>query len=190
MGKGASKLPTEKMKEYLRESSFTENELRLWYKYFIRECPNGTMNSEQFLNIYKLFHPSGRPEQFASHVFRVFDRNKDGSVDFDDFLGSIHITAKGTFSFFYLLLEGWGLVSDYEILLGSFCAFCPTFRGKRAKKLRDLYCWHYWQLLVSVLNELKFVTLTFKFLAKMFFRTCHFELNVNRQIIRILSECY
>ena len=85
------------------------------------------MNSDQFLNIYKLFHPSGRPEQFASYVFRVFDRNKDGSVDFDDFLGSIHITAKGTFSFFLLLLEGWGLVSGYEIFLGSFLRMLPKF---------------------------------------------------------------
>ena len=95
MGKSASKLPTEKMKEYLRETTFTESELKLWYKYFMRECPNGSMDSDQFLSIYKLFHPSGRPDQFASHVFRVFDRNKDGVVDFDDFLGALHITAKG-----------------------------------------------------------------------------------------------
>ena len=46
--------------------------------------------------MYKLFFPSGNAEQFCDHVFRTFDTDKNGFIDFKEFLLAIDVTSAGT----------------------------------------------------------------------------------------------
>ena len=46
--------------------------------------------------MYKLFFPSGNAEQFCDHVFRTFDTDKNGFIDFREFLLAIDVTSAGT----------------------------------------------------------------------------------------------
>ena len=46
--------------------------------------------------MYKLFFPSGNAEQFCDHVFRTFDTDKNGYIDFREFLLAIDVTSAGT----------------------------------------------------------------------------------------------
>merc|ERR1712226_684422 len=94
MGKSASKLSPEKLEEYLQKTAFSESEVRMWHKYFMNDYPEGKMTQDQFVDVYRLFHPDGKPEQFAMHVFRVFDRGNKGHLTFDDFLLSLNVTAR------------------------------------------------------------------------------------------------
>merc|ERR1712226_648884 len=96
MGKSASKLSPEKLEEYLQKTAFSESEVRMWHKYFMNDYPEGKMTQDQFVDVYRLFHPDGKPEQFAMHVFRVFDCGNKGHLTFDDFLLSLNVTARGT----------------------------------------------------------------------------------------------
>lgn len=52
-------------------TSVDKKELQSWYKGFIKDCPAGRLNKQEFIKIYKQFFPFGDPSQFADYVFNV-----------------------------------------------------------------------------------------------------------------------
>lgn len=54
------------------------------------------MTKEQFIKVYKDFFPSGSAEGFCEHVFRTFDTDNSGFIDFKEFLLAINVTSSGT----------------------------------------------------------------------------------------------
>ena len=56
----------------------------LIFNYFFlqQDCPNGRLTPDKFVDMYKMFFPSGNAEEFCDHVFRTFDMDKNGYIDF------------------------------------------------------------------------------------------------------------
>jgi len=63
--------------------------------YAQRDCPNGQLTRDKFLEVYSSFFPQGNADKFCEHVFRTFDSDNSGKIDFKEFLQAINITSSG-----------------------------------------------------------------------------------------------
>jgi Ca2+-binding EF-hand superfamily protein len=78
---------TEQDLDLLSETSKKpKEEVLFWYEHFLKECPTGKMNREQFVKYYKMFRKNENVEAIAKHCFAAFDSDKNGFVDFGEFM--------------------------------------------------------------------------------------------------------
>lgn len=125
-------------KEILEElklnTKFTETEIVQWYENFKRQCPTGRISKDEFQAIYSKFFPDSDAQTYAQHVFRSFDTNDDGTLDFKEYIIALHMTSTGkttrklewAFSLFDVDKNGYITKSEVkEICTVSFATLHP-----------------------------------------------------------------
>ncbi|MGH0164097.1 UNVERIFIED_CONTAM: hypothetical protein FKN15_046619 [Acipenser sinensis] len=146
MGKSNSKLKPEVVEELTRKT-YCEYHRFVWgwrepgvstdWVYWAAEdCPSGQLDAPGFQKIYKQFFPFGDPTKFAKFVFNVFDENKDGRIEFCEFIQALSVTSRGTLDE-KLRCKSYLWGGDGRI---EFCEFIQalsvTSRGTLDEKLR------------------------------------------------------
>ena len=59
------------------------------------DCPDGRLTPKAFMHIYSKCFPTGNANEFCDHVFRTFDTDHNGYIDFKEFLLAIDVTSGG-----------------------------------------------------------------------------------------------
>jgi len=49
-------------------------------------CPDGKLNRTQFVDLYKRMFPGGKSAAFYQHLFRVYDADHSGKLEFPEFI--------------------------------------------------------------------------------------------------------
>ncbi|KAL6090784.1 hypothetical protein STEG23_013210 [Scotinomys teguina] len=115
-------LSKEILEELQLNTKFTEEELSAWYQSFLKECPSGRITRKEFESIYSKFFPDSDPKAYAQHVFRSFDANNDGTLDFKEYVIALHMTTAGKpmqkleWAFSLYDVDGNGAISKNEVL--------------------------------------------------------------------------
>jgi len=83
--------------QYLKfHTTFNEDEIRQWFKVFMKDCPKGYLEPSTFKEKYQLSTSGGNTDQFCEHIFRTFDTDRNGYIDFKEFVMAINITHSGS----------------------------------------------------------------------------------------------
>jgi len=98
MGGSSSKgkLSKEDVEFLKKHTTYDEMTIREWHRGFKQDCPDGRLTPVKFTEMYKTFFPNGNAEEFCKHVFRLFDADQNGYIDFKEFLLAINVTSCGS----------------------------------------------------------------------------------------------
>merc|ERR1712002_996701 len=121
---------TEQQAEQLAQSSGLDVvQVREQFDAFVLEHPNGKMKKKDFREMMAKALPKKDAGKMEKHVFRIYDTNNDGYIDFVEFM-----------VVFYIMSEG----SPQEVLEKIFRVFDANSDGTITKKeltrlIKDMY---------------------------------------------------
>merc|ERR1719348_1676055 len=74
----------------------TEDQVKEAFAAFVTEHPNGRMKPKDFREMMTKAMPKKDASKMEKHVFRIYDANNDGYIDFIEFMVIFHIMSDGT----------------------------------------------------------------------------------------------
>lgn len=80
----------------LSHTNFKEAEILNWFKGFRKECPGGHLTRSHLASLFRKAFSEDNGDVFANHIFRIFDKDGNGFLDFKEFLMAINVTTCNT----------------------------------------------------------------------------------------------
>ncbi|XP_071502401.1 hippocalcin-like protein 1 [Diadema antillarum] len=92
-----SKLSPQEVTDLHYQTNFSKEEINEWYSMFLQESPKGQMCKEEFGQLYTRVFPEGTTGSFTNNVFRTFDKDSNGFIDFNEFIIGMGILSRGSY---------------------------------------------------------------------------------------------
>ena len=80
----------------VEKTNATHEDVQEQHKNFIQQYPDGKIDSKGFRVMMNKCFPDQDIERLANHIFRMYDRNEDGKIDFREFMIVLTVTSSGT----------------------------------------------------------------------------------------------
>ena len=147
MGQGQSQLKKEELEKLHQSTHFDQKELKAMYKQFKKETPQGVINKDEFKEVMKQM---GVVDNFLQDlIFNVFDNNKDGTINFQEFVTALSVMTRGDpnekleFAFAMYDLDRNGYIDKQEMqqIMEAFYKLVGplvTFSGKKYESPQQL----------------------------------------------------
>ncbi|XP_072327324.1 guanylyl cyclase-activating protein 1-like [Scyliorhinus torazame] len=97
-------------------------ELHHWYKKFMTECPSGQLTLHEFKQFFGLKGLNQEANAYIEQMFKTFDMNKDGYIDFMEYVAALSLVLRGKMEqklrwYFKLYdVDGNGCIDRHELL--------------------------------------------------------------------------
>ncbi|XP_072418878.1 guanylyl cyclase-activating protein 1 isoform X1 [Chiloscyllium punctatum] len=97
-------------------------ELHHWYKKFMVECPSGQLTLHEFKQFFGLKGLNQEANAYIEQMFKTFDMNKDGYIDFMEYVAALSLVLRGKMEqklrwYFKLYdVDGNGCIDRHELL--------------------------------------------------------------------------
>ena len=122
-------LTDQDLTDFIESNGLDEVQVREEYNNFMKDHPSGTMERADFNEIVKNAYPAVDTGKMEKCVFRMYDANHDGVIDFIEFMAISNIMSAGT---------------PEEVLGKIFKVFDANHDGKISKKemgkmVKDMY---------------------------------------------------
>merc|ERR1712000_29026 len=140
-------LRKEELDKLNEQTHFDQKELSAMYKQFRKETPQGVISKTEFKEVMKQM---GVVDNFLQDlIFNVFDTNKDGTINFQEFVAALSVMTRGTpdekleFAFHMFDVRGAGVITKEDVtkVLDSFYKLVGplvTFSGKKYESHEQL----------------------------------------------------
>merc|ERR1712168_599655 len=66
------------------------------YQNFLQKHPDGQISRKSFHSMMKECYPGTDTEKLERHIFRMYDTNKDGHIDFREFMIVLYVMSNGS----------------------------------------------------------------------------------------------
>jgi len=80
----------------VKYTDLKEEQVKEHYEKFIANHPKGKMDKKSFTDMMNLCYPEADKENIQKHIFRMYDSNLDGVIDFREFMLVVYIMSRGT----------------------------------------------------------------------------------------------
>jgi len=93
---GKPVLKDEDVKALSRTSKLSEEKVREQFEQFLQENPSGRITKKSFRDLISKAIPGTDAGKMEKHIFRIYDTNNDGHIDFVEFMVAYYVMSEGT----------------------------------------------------------------------------------------------
>jgi len=93
---GKPVLNAEDLDYIANHTAVSREEVEQSHKNFLEAHPDGKITKSDFRKMMQACYPSTDTEKLESHIFRMYDTNEDGYIDFREFMIVLYTFSNGT----------------------------------------------------------------------------------------------
>jgi len=83
--------------EYLEKNTNVERaEIEAQYQAFLANHPDGKISMKSFRSILGEGYPGTNTSKMSKHIWRIYDTNMDGFIDFKEFMMALYVMSSGS----------------------------------------------------------------------------------------------
>ena len=93
---GKPVLREEDISAFQETCGWSTEDIQKYFDNFLKDHPSGKIKPKEFKKIMKDVLPKKNAKAMQEHVFRVYDSNNDGVIDFEEFMTVYHMACQGS----------------------------------------------------------------------------------------------